>query len=180
MSRIKKFNLKFIDVMISIVLGLGFQWWSELHEPWQYIAFIFVYIDIVDYWIDFAAAAKSLPPKKETGLMLDVGIMFALFCYIYATHTTIIYFILSFILFRIFDFFSLITLKREHHPTGSNLLFANTWLKIDFFEIIISCGIILLNYYNITTPLITLSTFIIWRIITRIIASLRYKHVHFS
>ena len=38
--------------MVGVVLGLGFQWWPLLKEPWQYTAFIFVYLDIVDYWID--------------------------------------------------------------------------------------------------------------------------------
>jgi len=32
---LKNFSLKFVDIMVGIVLGLGFQWWPELHEPWQ-------------------------------------------------------------------------------------------------------------------------------------------------
>ena len=42
----KDFSLKFIDIMIGVVLGLGFQWWPLLQEPWQYVAFIFVYLNI--------------------------------------------------------------------------------------------------------------------------------------
>jgi hypothetical protein len=166
--------------MISIVLGLGFQWWVELREPWQYIAFIFAYIDIVDYWIDFSGMAKSLPPKKELGLMIDVGLMFSLFAYIYTAQTTIIYFLLSFILFRVLDFCSLLSLKREHHPKGSHLIFANTWLKINFFEIVFSFGIILYGQYSVVTSLVSLFVFIIFRIITRVVSVMRYKHVHFS
>ena len=69
--------------MIAVVLGLGFQWWPALTEPWHYIAFIFVYVDIVDYWMDYGPSLKKFPPKREIDIILDILIMFALFLYIF-------------------------------------------------------------------------------------------------
>ena len=97
----KGFALKFLDIMIGIILGLGFQWWPNLVESWQYIAFIFVYLDIIDYWIDFLPALRKFPPEAELDWFLEVGIMFFLFLFIYTTQTTIGYFLWSFFGFRI-------------------------------------------------------------------------------
>src|SRR5687768_14211625 len=97
----KNFSLKFIDIMIGIVLGLGFQWWIILQQPWQYIAFVFVYFDIVDNWIDYSHSLKKFPPKREIDVFLDLSIMFVFFLYIYTTQLTIVYFLITFIVFKV-------------------------------------------------------------------------------
>lgn len=175
----KNFSLKFIDIMVAVVLGLGFQWWPALHEPWQYAAFIFVYIDIIDYWMDYAPSLKKFPPKREIDLLLDVAIMFALFLYIYSTQLTILYFLSSFVFFKALDYFWLLSSKREYRPTGTNGLFVNAWLRFNLIEVVLTIGLIFgAQYWNLTTLSILLA-FIAFRIIIRIIASLEYKRVHF-
>lgn len=175
----KNFSLKFIDIMIGVVLGLGFQWWPLLQQPWQYIAFIFVYLDIADYWIDYSPSLKKFPPKLEIDVLLDIGIMFILFLYIYATQLTITYFLTVFIVFRIMDYLWLLSSKHEYLPTGTDKLFVDTWLRFNLIEAAITAGIASLLYLISVDPLIILSTWIIFRVIMRISASLQYKKVHF-
>src|SRR4051812_14495728 len=111
----KNFSLKFLDIMVGIVLGLGFQWWVALQYPWQYVAFIFVYFDIVDYWIDYSPSLKKWPPLRELDVFLDISIMFSLFLYIYSTQLTIAYFLTTFIAFKLLDYFWLLSSKHEYH-----------------------------------------------------------------
>ncbi len=175
----KNFSLKFIDIMIGIVLGLGFQWWIVLQSPWQYIAFIFVYFDIVDYWIDYSPSLKKFPPKREIDVFLDLSIMFVLFLYIYTTQLTITYFLTVFVIFRILDFLWLWSSKNEYNPTGVDKLFVDTWMQSNFFEAGITGILIgLVSLFSIQSPSAIL-IFITFRIIVRIVASLRYKKVHF-
>jgi hypothetical protein len=177
--RIKDFSLKFIDVMIGIVLGLGFQWWTSLHEPWQYAAFIFSYLDIVDYWIDYGPSLKKFPPKREIDVLLDVAIMFSLFLYIFTTQATILAFFGAFAFSRILDFFWLLSSKVEYRPTGSDKAFVDTWIAFDLIETILALGLCGAAMFFNSSPLFLLVAFIILRIILRIAASLRYKKVHF-
>ena len=179
MNKIKDFSLKFIDIMVGIVLGLGFQWWVNLKEPWQYVAFIFVYLDIVDYWIDYAPSLKKFPPKREIDVMLDVGIMFTLFLYIYTTQLSIIYFLGSFIIFKILDFFWLLSSKHEYNPKGVDLTFVNVWLRFNLLEVFLTSILAFLAYTNFISSLVILLTFIFLRIVIRILASLQYKRIHF-
>jgi hypothetical protein len=175
----KNFSLKFIDILIGLVLGLGFQWWPVFQYPWQYIAFIFAYFDIVDYWIDYSPSLKKFPPKREIDVMLDIAIMFALFLYIYATQLTIIYFLSVFIIWRILDYFWLLSSKYEYMPMGTDKLFVDTWLQFDLIEAAISgCMIGVILFFGLQ-PLSAIIIFIVFRIITRVLASFRYKKVHF-
>lgn len=177
---IKDFSLKFVDIMIGIFLGLGFQWWSSLREPWQYIAFIFVYLDIVDYWIDYGPSLKKFPPKKEVDVFLDLAICFSLFLYVYSTQFLIVYFLLSFVLFKIFDLLWLISSKIEYKPEKFDKKFINTWIVINAVEIISTGALILLSTLPVITPLIVIILYVAARIISRIVASSRYKKIYLS
>ena len=112
--------------MIGIVLGLGFQWWPNLHEPWQYAAFIFVYLDIIDYWIDYSPSLKKFPPKSELSLFVDVGIMFILFLYIYATQLTVVYFLSASIALSILDLLWMLRAQHEYQPTHTAKVYLRT------------------------------------------------------
>jgi len=175
----KNFSLKFLDIMIGLVLGLGFQWWPDLIEPWQFVVFVFVYLDIIDYWIDYGPSLKKFPPKFELDIFLDVGIMFALFLYIYSTQLTVAYFLSAFILLRALDFFWLLRSKYEYHPVGIEGKYVNTWLRIDAFECFFVGGIAWWSTFTTFNPLIMVIIFIAFRIIMRFIASLTYKKVSF-
>lgn len=175
----KSFALKFIDIMIGIVLGLGFQWWPDLREPWQYAAFIFAYLSIIDYWIDTAPALKKYPPKHELELMLDVAIMFALFLFIYSTRETIVYFLTAFIVFRTIDSLWILRVKHEYGPVNYDEVVVNTWLMFNGLEIIAAAILVGLAYLYQPSAFILLSIFIAARLISRVASSLRYKRVYF-
>jgi hypothetical protein len=175
----KNFSLKFIDIMIGIVLGLGFQWWPQLHLPWQYIAFIFVYLDIVDNWIDYSASLKKFPPKREIDVFLDLSIMFTFFLYIYSTQLTIVYFLAAYIIFKILDYVWLWSSEREYKPVGSDKIFVDTWMRFDILEAIITGILIGLVLLFSVKPLVILIIYIVARIIIRVLASFRYKKIHF-
>ncbi|TSC82560.1 MAG: hypothetical protein G01um101420_227 [Parcubacteria group bacterium Gr01-1014_20] len=166
--------------MIGIVLGLGFQWWPDLKESWQYIAFIFVYLSIIDYWVDTSAANKKYPPKKELDLIIDVAIMFTLFLLIYSSLQTISYLLITFIVFRIFDSFWIVRRLREHGTELSNRRIFHTWLKSNIIDVITALILIVLSYNNFIPPLTALIAFILFRITLRIVASVYYKKVYFA
>ena len=166
--------------MVGLVLGLGFQWWPQLHEPWQYLAFIFVYVDIIDYWIDYSPSLKKWPPKREIDVFLDVTIMFSLFLYIYATQLTITYFLGAFILMKFLDYLWLLSSKIEYRPTGTDKIFIDTWLNLNLVEIVSSLIIMSLAYYSPLSPLLLLAVYIFTRIVVRVWASFNYKKIHFS
>lgn len=165
--------------MVGIVLGLGFQWWPVLVHPWQYIAFIFVYLDIVDYWIDYSPSLKKFPPKREIDVFLDLSLMFILFLYIYATQLTITYFLSIFIIFKILDYLWLWSSRHEYKPTGVDKLFVDTWMNFNILEAVFS--IILVGAVSLLSisPLTAIIVFIIFRLIVRAAASFRYKKAHF-
>jgi len=176
----KNFSLKFIDIMVGIILGLGFQWWPDLHFHWQYVAFVFVYFDIIDYWIDYAPSLKKFPPKREIDVLLDLAIMFILFLYIYAVTLTLFHLLGAFVIFKIFDYLWLFSSRHEYHPTGTDKLFVDTWMKFNVMEAILT-GILIGGMFLFTLqPLVVLIIFIVVRITIRVIASFRYKKVHFS
>lgn len=176
----KNFSLKFIDILIGIVLGLGFQWWPLFQYPWQYIAFIFAYFDIVDYWIDYSPSLKKFPPKREIDIMLDIAIMFVLFLYIYATQLTMVYFLTIFVIWRVLDYFWLLSSKQEYAPTGKDKLFVDTWMLFNLLEVLITACLIGGALLFHIQPLTIIITFIIFRVLVRVLASLRYKEVHFT
>lgn len=177
---LNNFSLKFVDIMVGIVLGLGFQWWPELHEPWQYIAFIFVYFDIVDYWIEYSPSLKKWPPKREIDVMLDIAIMFSLFLYIYSTQLNLLYFLASSILLRILDYFWLLSSKIEFKPTGADKIYMDTWLNINFLLAGTTAVIMASAHYISLSPLVVLLMYISARSVFRISASFVYKKIHFT
>lgn len=177
---IKNFSVKFVDIMIGIVLGLGFQWWVNIKEPWQFVAFVFVYLDIVDYWIDYGPALKKFPPKREVDVFLDVAICFSLFLYIYTTQLHVIYFLLAFASVKLFDFLWLISSKREYHPTGFDRAYVDTWVIMDFIEIVIAVFLAFFASLINFPALAIVLTFIVLRVVTRIIASAKYGKVYLS
>jgi hypothetical protein len=174
---IKNFGLKFIDIMISIVLGLGFQWWPAITEPWQYVAFIFVYVDIIDYWIDYVASRKKFPAKREVDIILDIAIIFGLFLYIYATQVSISYFLASFIAFAFFDFISIARTIIQYKPQGMGGVYLVAYLRVDIANIIASGILIFATFHFVLAPLTVLMLFIGVRVAMRIFASLQHKHV---
>ena len=180
MGRLANISLKFMDIMIGVVLGLGFQWWPNLHEPWQYVAFIFVYIDLVDYWIDYSSSLKAFPPKRELDIMLDVAVIFMMFLYIYTTQLSIVNFLASFIAFKIVDTLWLARVKSEYQPAGRERKFVHSWLTFNAVEIVYTIAmLIVLLEYTLASPAI-LGTFIVFRLATRVLASLQYKEVYFA
>src|SRR3989338_7383404 len=99
----ERFSLKFIDIMIGVILGLGFQWWAELNLTWQYIAFVFVYLNLIDYWIDYAPTLKKYPFKNQLDIFLHTAIIFAMFFLVYTPQKSIQIFLLAFIFYRLTD-----------------------------------------------------------------------------
>lgn len=180
MGRLGNISLKFMDIMIGVVLGLGFQWWPNLHEPWQYAAFIFVYLDLVDYWIDYSSSLKRFPPRRELDIMLDVAVVFTMFLYIYATQLSILYFILNFVAFKIVDTLWLVRVRSEYHPSGREKQFVHAWIWYNIVEIVYTGGLVLLTLSYPLSALTLIGTFIMLRIATRILASLQYKEVYFT
>ena len=180
MGKLSNMSLKFVDIMIGVVLGLGFQWWPNLTEPWQYAAFIFVYIDLVDYWIDYSFSLKAFPPKRELNIMLDVAIIFTMFLYIYSTQLTITYFLVSFGAFRIIDTFSLLRARREYHPSGREGKFVRAWIAMNIAEMLYTAILLVVAIQFAFSPLMLLGVYIALRLATRIIASLHYKEVYFA
>lgn len=176
----KNFSLKFIDIMIGVVLGIGFQYWQELHELWQYVAFIYVYIALIDYWIDYGPTLRKFPPKKELDVMLDVAIMFALFLFIFAVQYSIVYILSAFVLLRALDFIWLLKVKRNHHPTGKDLTYVNTWLRVNVIDCIFALSLIGVSWLVPIPSLITLIIFILINSLMRTYASIQYKKVHFA
>jgi len=166
--------------MIGIILGLGFQWWENLHEPWQYLAFIFVYLDIVDYWIDYGPSLKKFPPKRELDVFLDLIICFSLFLYIYATQFSIAYFFLAFMLIKIFDSFWLLSSKLEYKPKDFDKKFVDTWIGINIIEVIATGALIALTLLTPISSLAILMVYIVIRLISRIIASAKYKKIYLT
>ena len=177
-GKIGRITLKFFDIMIGVVLGLGFQWWPNLVEPWQYAAFIFVYVDLVDYWIDYSSALRRFPPKRELGIMLDVAIIFTMFLYIYSTQLSIFEFLLCFMAFKIVDVLGLLRTRFEHRPTGRDRLFVHTWILTNLIDIVFAVALYLIAGYVLSAPLI-LAAFVTIRIATRILSSYRYREVYF-
>ncbi len=166
--------------MVGVVLGLGFQWWPALHQNWQQLLFVFVYFDVIDYWIDYNPSLKKFPPKREIDVILDISIVFALFLYIYSTQLAIQNLFVAFVLFKALDFIWLWSSKVEYRPTGENKDFVDTWLEIDAVEILITSGLIFLGLNHALSPLLLTTGFIFIRVALRIAASWRYKKIHFA
>lgn len=175
---LKDFSLKFIDVMMGVVLGVGFQWWPDLHEPWQYIAFAFVYLNLVDYWIDYSPALKKYPLKREIDVILHTFIFFSIFYLIFSTRQTIQAVFIGYALYRAADIVWIWRMKQEAHPTSNDRIFLNTWIIQDIAEIT-GIGILAL-LIPLFTPLTLILIFIVFRLAARIFSSVRYKKIYYD
>lgn len=180
MAILRDFSLKYIDIMIGVILGVGFQWWPDLREPWQYLAFIFIYLNLVDYWVDYSPTVKKFPLKNEIDVVLHTFIFFTMFLLIYYAKTTITLFFVSFILYRIGDLFWIYRMKKDYSPNPANLLFMNTWQFFNCIEIALTLLLIASNRLLFISPLVLIIVFIIGRTTTRILASLRYHNVYYG
>lgn len=166
--------------MIGIVLGLGFQSWANIDNAWQYIAFFFAYLSIIDYWIDYIPTIRKFPPKNEIDLLADVGILFLMFLLIYATGFTITYFLIVYGVFRLVDNIWMARIRYQYDLSDRDKLFFNTWLIFGSIEGLIALALIILTAIFQLVPLMILVIFIIFRIIMRVFASIRYKSFNFS
>ena len=176
----EKFQLKFIDIMVAVVLGLGFQWWPEIKEPWQYIAFFFAYLNLIDYWIDYNPTAKKYALKLEIDVVVHTLIIFGMFLLVFATQKSLTYFLFSFAFYRIADIIWLYCIKWKHKTINEDSIFINTWLLSDVVE---SAAAITLGGIALSQPssgLRLLSLFILIRVFTRSISSLRYKKIFYA
>jgi len=177
----KNFIAKFIDIMIGVVLGLGFQWWPDLRSPWQYVAFLFFYVDIIDYWIDYGPSLRKFPPKREYDVVIDVAIAFAIFLCIFSTKLTVSNFLISYGVFTVLDLIFQLRIRKEYPSIqGNDKSFVATWIYIDAIIIAICGALIALSYSGALTPLIIISVFIAIKIVLRIYASTQYKKIYFS
>ena len=184
-SSLTSVSLKFIDIMVGVILGLGFQWWPSLVEPWQYLAFIFAYVDIVDYWIDYSPSLKKYPPKKEFDIFIDMVIMFSIFLYVYSTQLTIERFLLAYVLFSIVDIIWLYRAQYEHAPNRmaskkKEHAFLATWLKFNTIQAGYTLGLVIFSLFVPVASFALLSVFVVLRIVTRVLASLGYKKVYLA
>lgn len=178
---LKDFSLKFIDVMIGIVLGIGFQWWPNLNEPWQYVAFIFVYLNIVDYWIDYSPTIKKFPLKREIDVILHTFIVFSMFYVVFSTQQDIITsFFAAFIIYRILDIIWIWRMRSEYNPSKHDNKFMTAWNLFDWIEVLFAIILSGIYIFAETNPLLLILIFVFFRILTRIMASLRYKEIYYS
>lgn len=177
---LQDFSTKFVDIMIGIVLGLGFQWFPELHEPWQYIAFIFVYLNLIDYWIDYSPVVKKYPFKREFDVILHFGIIFMMFFLVYATKLSIGAVLISFIVYRLLDLVWIWRLRNYYGLSSKDQVYVNTWGKFEVLEII---GVLMLlgfNWLFVFSPLSILIGFILLRTALRVLASANYQTIYYK
>jgi len=172
---LKNFGLKFVDIMLGVILGLGFQWWPQLHETWQYIAFIFVYLNLIDYWIDYSPAVRQYPFKNQYDVVLHTFIIFSMFFIIYSTLSTIFWFFLAWVFYRLADFLWLWTMKREYRPSAADLKYINTWILSDTAEALLALFLFYIYFSLTVEPLVLLIIFIVLRLLSRVLSSVRYK-----
>lgn len=179
-KQLREFSLKFADIMIGIVLGLGFQWWPELHQPWQYVAFIFVYLNLIDYWIDYSPVLKRYPFKREVDVVLHFIIIFMMFYLVYATQRTVGILLLAFAIYRIVDLLWLWRLHKSYTATPSDEMFLKNWQRYEIIEAFAALLLAGASAVSSASSLTILSVFIVIRLTTRIMASYSYRSVYFK
>lgn len=176
----KDFTLKFIDIMIGIVLGLGFQWLRDLHEAWQYAIFAFAYLNIIDYWIDYVPALRKFPPKTELTLLIDVGLLFSMFLLIYSAQLTAAHFLAFFVVYRLLDLIWVFRVRSEYSLVPADKIYFDTWFRLESIEAFGTALLLVLTLFAPPAAVLSLTIFILFRIVTRILASFQYKKVHFA
>lgn len=176
----KNFSIKFIDIMIGVVMGIGFQYVQELHEPWQFLAFLYVYIALIDYWIDYGPLLKKFPPKKELNVIIDIAVVFALFLFIFSVKYSIVYVIGAFIFLRVLDFVWLFVAKKSYKPTGKDLVYVDAYMIVDVVDCILAAVLIgSINLFSISS-LFALFLLVCINLSMRIFASVKYKKAFLS
>lgn len=177
---LKDFSLKFVDVMIGVVLGVGFQWWPELKEPWQYLAFVFVYLNLVDYWIDYSPMMRTFPIKREIDVIIHTFIVFTMFLLIYSTTQSINQLLIAFILYRVLDITWIWRMKTAHHASSHDLKFVHGWRTQDLREISFCVLLLGLSIFFSLSAIWIILLFAAIRLLTRIFASLQYKALYYQ
>lgn len=177
---LKSFGLKFVDVMLGIILGLGFQWWPEIRESWGYVAFIFVYLNLIDYWIDYSPTLKKYPLKDQLDILLHTAIIFSMFFIVYSTVRYINIFFLAYAFYRIVDILWIWRMITEYKPLASDMKFMKTWITSDFFETFMAIFLALIYIKLHYSPMTLLLIYISCRILSRVWASLRYKKMFYQ
>jgi hypothetical protein len=179
-KQLRDFSLKFADIMIGIVLGLGFQWWPMLHEPWQYLAFVFVYLNLIDYWIDYSPVLKRYPFKREIDVIIHFGIIFMMFYLVYATQRTVGLVLLAFAIYRLLDLVWMWRLQKSYDVADTDRRFIINWSRYEAFEGISALLLAGISVVSHVSALSTLVAFIAVRIATRVIASYSYRAVYYT
>ncbi|MFH1597809.1 MAG: hypothetical protein ABIB97_01900 [Patescibacteria group bacterium] len=180
MAVLRNFSIKFVDIMIGVVLGVGFQWWPDLKEVWQYLAFLFVYLNLIDYWIDYSPTIKKFPLKRELDVILHTFIIFSMFFLIFNTSNSLSAFLLAFVLYRILDIVWIWRMKTVYRASAYDKKFLNSWGLQDIYEVAFTLLLLLAFWMWKGQPLYYLLIFIALRVLTRIMASLRYKKIYYS
>lgn len=177
---LKTFGLKFIDIMLGIILGLGFQWWPDLVHAWQIIAFVFIYLNLVDYWIDYSPTLKKFPLAGQFDVITHTFLIFGMFFMVYTTQKSVPVFLLSFVFFRLIDIIWLWRIEKVHKPAPHDERFIKTWIRQDFYEILSCIVLIILSILTKASPLLIILVFIGARVGLRAFSSVSYKKLYFS
>ncbi len=171
----KTIRLKFVDLMVGIVLGAGFLWVTNFHQPWQYLAFLFVYLDILDYWLDHSSAQAKFPSKRIFDLVLTILTVLAIFSYTFTIQFGLWPLLLAFGLFKFFDFIWLIRVEKQHRPHGEEKMFVNSWIICDILEVGFALAMIILLLQISIQPMTLLIIFIIFRVLVWLLATQSHK-----
>ena len=147
---LKDFSLKFVDVMIGVVLGVGFQWWPELHDFWQHVAFLFIYLNLVDFWIDYSPTLKKFPIKREFDVIIHTFLVFLMFYMIYSVTLSIQHIFISYGIFRLLDILWIHRMRKGYPVSESDMKFLSGWNRQDIKECIgITILFILRNFMSL-------------------------------
>ena len=179
-KQLRDFSLKFADIMIGIVLGLGFQWWPNLHQPWQYIAFIFIYLNLIDYWIDYSPVLKRYPFKREIDVVLHFVIIFMMFYLVFATQRSLAVLLFAFAIYRLADLVWMWRLQKSYKLDLHDRPFLVNWQRFEFIEFCAALFFSGISLISRISPITILVVFMLIRLSTRTMASYRYHSVYFK
>ena len=111
---------------------------------------------------------------------LQIVNFFSMFLLIYSAQKSITYFFVAFALFRAVDFIWMWRIRREYTLFANDTIFFNTWLKFEGVEALVALGFAAFAANFSTQALYLLLGFVVFRIVMRILASFRYKKIHFA
>lgn len=176
----KDFSIKFSNVMVGIVLGLGFRSWTDLHEIWQYIAFVFIYLNLIDYWVDYSPLLKRYPFRREIDVILHFAIVFLMFYMVYSILGSVVQVLFAFALFRLLDIIWMQRIERAHKITPHDRKFFQSWTKYEFLEFIGALSLAIILGFVQWEPVVGLIIFVVLRLVMRILASATYSAVYYE